>query len=210
MSSPARWPWATVGLVVAAAAIAGLPGFGAALAWQPDAGWWRLLSCQLTHWDADHLHWDVLAVAILGCWSETRWPAATRSTLAIGTLAIPLVVVIAHPGLAYRGLSGLACALAAVGSVRALREARRCGDGPALVVAAGLLAGLLAKTAWELSTGDAVFAAATGWTPLPLAHIAGILVGSTIGLLPHGVRTAAAPSAVPGSITAAWRSRAQP
>lgn len=208
--SPARWPWATVGLVVAAVAIAGLPGFGAALAWQPDAGWWRLLTCQLTHWDADHLRWDVLAVAILGCWSETRWPAATRWTLAVGTLAIPLAVILGHPDLAYRGLSGLACALAALGSVQALREARGSGDRAAQAVATGLLAGLLAKTAWEVATGEAVFAAATGWTPLPLAHIAGILVGSTIGLVAHEVRTASAASAVPGSITAAWRSRAQP
>lgn len=178
--SPSRWPWATLALVAAALAATALPGFGAPLAWEPGAGLWRLATCQLTHWDPDHLRWNALAVLILGCWSEWRWPAAARWTMAVGLIAIPLVIAFAHPHLAYRGLSGLACALAALGAVSAGRDARRDGDGPARLVAAALLAGLLAKTAWELATGDALFATADGWLPLPAAHIAGIAVGGAI------------------------------
>lgn len=182
LAEPGRWPWFSLGLVVAAAAAASLPGFGAPLAWQPGADLWRLATCQLTHWDPDHLRWDAMAVGILGCWAETRWPAATRWTLAIGLIAIPIVIAIVHHNLAYRGLSGLACALAAMGAVRAARDARHDGDGPAHVVAITLLAGLLAKTAWEVVTGDALFATADTWIPLPAAHIAGIVIGLTTGL----------------------------
>lgn len=182
LGEPGRWPWFSLGLVVAAAATASLPGFGAPLAWQPGADLWRLASCQLTHWDPDHLRWDGMAVGILGCWAETRWPAATRWTLAIGLLAIPIVIAMLHPYLAYRGLSGLACALAAMGAIRAARDARQAGDGPAHLVAVGLLAGLLAKTAWELVTGNALFAAADSWIPLPAAHVAGIIIGLATGL----------------------------
>lgn len=181
--SPARWPWFTLGLVAAALATAALPGQGAELAWQPGGGRWRLATCQLAHWDADHLRWDALAVAILGCWCEMRWPAAARVAIAIALPAVPLAIAILHPGLAFRGLSGVACAIAACGAILAIAEARRAHDGPALLVGAALLAGLAAKCAWELATGSTLFAAARGWTPLPTAHLAGLAVGAGVALI---------------------------
>jgi hypothetical protein len=189
LAEPGRWPWFSLGLVVAAAAAASLPGFGASLAWQPGADLWRLATCQLTHWDPDHLRWDAMAVGIQGCWAEMRWPSAARWTLALGLVAIPIIIALVHHNLAYRGLSGLACALAAMGAVRAARDARHTSDGPAFLVAVTLLAGLLAKTAWELVTGDALFAAADTWIPLPAAHVAGIDIGLITGLASgHDVR----------------------
>lgn len=178
-------PWATLALLAAALATAAVPGLAATLGYEPGVAAWRLFSSQLAHWDGDHLLWDALAVAILGWWAESRWPGRTRLALGIGLLAVPLAVTAAHPDLAYRGLSGLACSLAAAGAACAWREARRERDAVAAMVSAGLLAGLLLKTAYELATGDAVFAAAQTWIPLPIAHLAGIACGLTAALAPY-------------------------
>lgn len=175
-------PWLSLALVATAVAIGASPGHGAGLDWQPGAETWRLLTSQLTHWDADHLSWDALAVAILGCWSERSWPGPTRLALLAGLLLIPLVVVAVHPGLAFRGLSGLACVLAVTGGMGAWREARQAGDRLAMGVAGSLLVGLAAKILYELVTHDAVFATATIWQPVPLAHLAGALVGAGVVL----------------------------
>ena len=172
-----KTPWLSLALVATAVAIGALPGQGAGLDWQLGAEGWRLLTCQLTHWDADHLLWDALAVAILGGWSESRWPEVTRKALLIGLVLIPAVVVVAYPGLAFRGLSGLACTLAVTGAMGAWREARSAHDRLAMGVAGALLVGLAAKTLYEILTHDAVFAAATTWQPVPLAHLAGAAAG---------------------------------
>jgi hypothetical protein len=178
---PAR-PWATLALLAAALATAAVPGLAATLGYEPGVAAWRLFSSQLAHWDGDHLLWDALAVAILGWWAESRWPGRTRLALGLGILAVPLATTAVHPDLAYRGLSGLACTLAAVGALCAWQDARRARDGVAALVAAGLLAGLVLKTAYELATGDAVFATAAGWIPLPVAHLIGIACGLTAAL----------------------------
>lgn len=170
-------PWLSLGLVAAALAIGAAPGLGAALDWRPGAAPWRLLTCQLTHWDAGQLGWDAFAMVILGAWAESRWPAQARRGLVAGLLLVPAVVAAVHPWLAFRGLSGLACALAAGGALAAWQEARVGRDLLAEGVAGALLGGLLAKIAYELATGATVFVDAAGWRPLPLAHLAGACAG---------------------------------
>jgi rhomboid family GlyGly-CTERM serine protease len=165
-----------VGALVVAAVLAWLMP-GAALGWEPGATPWRLLTSQLAHWDGDHLLWDALAVLVLGCWAERRWPGRTRLGLAIALPLIPLAVVLVYPDMAFRGLSGLACTLATVAAIGTWQEGRRDGDTVATLVALGLLALLLGKTAYETLTGDTVFAAAVGWSPVPLAHAVGALAG---------------------------------
>lgn len=174
---PRPLPWLTLALLLAAALAMLVPGLGPALGWEPGAGPWRLLTCQLAHWDADQLGWDLLAVAMLGGWAELRWPGPTRLTIVLGLAVAPVAVACAYPALAFRGLSGIACALATVGSLCALAESRRLGDRPGAWVASGLLIGVIAKTAWEATTGTTVFASAAGWVPVPLAHAAGIACG---------------------------------
>ena len=64
---PTAWPTmpvVTVTLALAAVAVQLIPGWAAA--WQYEraaiaAGqWWRMLTGHLTHWNMDHLLWDVL------------------------------------------------------------------------------------------------------------------------------------------------------
>jgi hypothetical protein len=150
---------------------------GAALGWEPGAAPWRLLTSQLAHWDGDHLLWDALAVLIFGCWAEGRWPGRTRLGIIIALPLIPLAVVLVHPDMAFRGLSGLACTLVTVAAIGTWRDGRRDGDALAAGAAMALIAILLGKTGYETLTGDTVFAAAEGWWPVPLAHAVGTLAG---------------------------------
>ena len=170
-------PWFSAGLAAAAVIAWLLPGQGAALGWEPGATPWRLLTSQLAHWDGNHLGWDALALLILGAWAECGWPASARVAILIALVAVPPIIVLAHPGLAFRGLSGVACALATVAMIRTWRDSLREDDLLAAAIAASLLLGLLAKIAFETLAGRAVFATAALWQPLPLAHALGMGAG---------------------------------
>ncbi len=174
-------PWLTLAILVAAAAGMVLPSLGNLLGWEPGAADWRLATCQLAHWDANHALWDGLAVAILGWWSETRWPGRIRFTLLAALVLIPLAVHQFHGPIPFRGLSGVACALAAAGAVCTWRSAR---DGLDRIIAGGLLAGLGLKILYELSTSEALFATAATWQPVPIAHLAGLGIGILIAACP--------------------------
>lgn len=178
-------PWLSLALVAVAAAAWAMPGHGAWLGWEPGAAPWRLFTSQLAHWDPDHLLWDGLAVLILGAYAESRWSAPTRLALALGLVLVPLTVVAVHPGLAFRGLSGLACTLALVAAIATWREARLQLDLLGMLLGGGLLLGLLAKTAYELLTADAVFASAATWQPVPVAHLAGMVAALCLLIHPR-------------------------
>lgn len=190
-------PVLTGALVVAAVLAWLLPG--AALGWEPGAAPWRLLTSQLAHWDGNHLLWDALAVLVLGCWAEGRWPGRARLGIAIALPLVPLAVVMVHPDMAFRGLSGIACTLATVAALGTWREGRRDGDPIASTVALLLLALLLGKTAYETLTGDAVFAAAEGWWPVPLAHAVGALAGWLAWTIPDPQPNKPGTARCPGS-----------
>jgi membrane associated rhomboid family serine protease len=153
-------PWATLAILAVAAAGMAAPQ---ALGYAPDGPWWSLVTCQLAHWDLDHALWDMAAVALLGAAAEVRHPGPTRLAMVLALLLIPPITIALHPNLAFRGLSGVACALAAVLAVRERLP--------------WLLALVVAKAIYEWTTGDAVFASAAGWIPLPVAHLAGAACG---------------------------------
>ena len=170
-------PWLTLALVAAALLAWLLPGHGAALGWELGAVPWRLLTSQLSHWDGNHLLWDAAAVLVLGCWAERCWPVTARIAVILAVILIPSLVTLVHPDLAFRGLSGIACALAGVAVISTWRASLRDRDLPAAGVAALMLFGLLAKLTYEAVAGRAVFANAVDWQPLPIAHAIGLLTG---------------------------------
>ncbi len=174
-------PWMTLAILAATAAGMAVPSLGNLLGWEPGAADWRLVTCQLAHWDTNHALWDGLAVAILGWWAETRWPGRIRFAVLAALVLIPLAVHEIHGQIAFRGLSGVACALAAAGAVCTWRSAK---DGLDRILAGGLLAGLGLKILYELSTNQALFATAATWHPVPIAHLAGLGVGILIAALP--------------------------
>jgi membrane associated rhomboid family serine protease len=178
-------------VVVAAAALAIAAAFlpGEWLELRPGASLLRILTCHFTHWSHEQLAWDALAFTALGLACARRNPRATHATLLTSIFVIPVAVLAFAPEVvAYRGLSGLASAMFALLLVL---EWRRL-TWP-VVTFAMLFA---AKLAFEAITGGAVFAHDMGdnVVAVPVAHLAGALVGVIGGLQQQRKRLHLAPS----------------
>jgi rhomboid family GlyGly-CTERM serine protease len=196
--APSRFPYLAAGLSTMAFAAIVVPNLGDAWQLERDAvragEAWRVLTCHLTHWSADHFVWDVLTFAVLGAlcesWSRTRFAVATMA----GALAISASVWLGLPELhTYRGLSGIDCALFALLATLLIRERRAT---PAATIGSLLLAAAFLKVTYELVTGTTLFVdGAAGVTPLPLAHVAGGLTGIAVGLWPKNAAAAKSKSA---------------
>lgn len=195
-----------LGMVVVAAAALAAVAPAELLQYRRDAvlagELWRVLTCHWVHWSFEHLRWDAVAGAalVLACGADFRRAGAA---LLASSVAIPLALVVLQPGLdTYRGLSGLDSALfvvaagALLAGERSARVATRWGrpallarrasraiarlDAAVRVAGAVALAGFAAKVVWELATGTTFFvdAAASGFQPVPLAHLVGGLCGA--------------------------------
>jgi len=141
---------------------------------------WRVVTCHLTHWNLDHLFWDLSMFLVLGMMIEIEDRRRLLLCLAMSAISIPLLVWVVNPGVpTYRGLSGIDSALFILLMTQILREnwqqSRPVWAGAA---ALGML-GLLAKTIYEVQTGGTLFVdhEAAGMIPLPVAHLAGGVAG---------------------------------
>jgi rhomboid family GlyGly-CTERM serine protease len=177
-------------LAVAAIALQLLPAeVAAALQFDRDAlaggACWRLVTAHLTHFDGNHLAWDVGVFVALGWTSERAAPRTTARALLAAAVAITLAVWAWQPQFAtYRGLSGLDCTLFALRTADLLRHQRtlpRLAGGVALV-------GLAGKCGFEHVTSATVFAGGAGYDPVPLAHVVGAAVGIAVPWLESGLR----------------------
>lgn len=163
-------------------------------AWELDrtavaAGeWTRLITGHLTHWNADHLLWDAATFFALGVVCLGRRPLLTLACLFLSSFAISATFLTVHPDLpTYRGLSGLDTALFTFLAMSIYQDARAAGDRALGAVAKWALAGLAAKTAYEVITGDTLFvdSAAAGFVPLATVHAAGAAVGLLVAVAPY-------------------------
>ncbi|HEX2059316.1 MAG TPA: rhomboid family intramembrane serine protease [Thermoanaerobaculia bacterium] len=138
----------------------------------------EMITSHFLHWSVEHFVWDALAFVVLGVACARRDLHGCLTTLVVAIFAIPLAVMHFAPEVAvYRGLSGLDSALFALLLVQMRsRLALLCGIAFA------------AKIAFELTTGSALFAAnmGEGVVAVPVAHIAGALVGLCAGTAAHG------------------------
>lgn len=176
-------PWITLSCAVAAWLFHRVPAMASALEFNRTAVAqgepWRIATAHFVHFNDSHLHWDLVGLLVLGCWAETlsrrRWALA----LGIATIAIPLLVAWLEPHLAtYRGLSGLACVPFGLLVISLVRTARRHGDGMLQAAAWAASLGFLAKTIYELTAGRTLFVdAGATFVPVPLAHLAGFVIG---------------------------------
>lgn len=140
---------------------------------------WRIATAHFVHFNASHLHWDLAGLLLLGGWAETA--SRRRWALALGaaTIVIPPLVAWLEPNLAtYRGLSGLACVPLGLLVVALHRTARRHGDALLRATAWAAALGFLAKTGYEVVAGRTLFVdAGVDFVPVPLAHLAGFVIG---------------------------------
>lgn len=190
--SPAP-PWLVMLLAAVAGGVALLPDGGAGLAYQRDliaAGeLWRLVTGHFVHWSHSHLVWDLCTFLALGAACELRSRKRLLACLLISAVAIPGVVWLLLPELElYGGLSGIDSALFALLGGQLAHEQWKRGSSAALAMALVFSLAFVLKTGFEMTNGGTVFVGdlAPGIVSVPLAHLAGAVVGVLASVVPGG------------------------
>jgi len=172
-----------------------LPDSGAGLAYQRDsiaAGEvWRFITGHFVHWSHGHLLWDVGTFLALGVACEQRSRERLLACLVASVIAIPGVVWFLLPELElYGGLSGIDVALFTLLGAELVRDQWERGSAAAMAIALVLGLAVALKIGFEMTNGGTVFVGdlAPGIVSVPLAHLAGALIGLTASALPSRVR----------------------
>ena len=130
---------------------------------------WRLATCHVTHWSAEHLQWDLLMFVVLGVICELRNSKRMRLCVAVGAAAVSATVLVFFPAVEqYRGLSGVDTALFTLLAIRLIADARRDGNHLQLAATGICFMGFLGKTCYEALAGSTFFvdAETAGFVPL--------------------------------------------
>jgi len=180
-------------LAAVAGGIALLPDAGAGLAYQRDliaAGeLWRLITGHFVHWSHSHLVWDLCTFLALGAACELWSRRRLLVCLLVSAVAIPGVLWLLQPELEiYGGLSGIDSALFALLGGQLAHEHWKRGSSAALALALVFCLAFALKTGFEMTNGGTVFVGdlAPGIASVPLAHMAGAVVGVLASVLPGG------------------------
>lgn len=163
---------------------------------------WRLFSGHWAHFNLDHLAWDGAVFLALGIACERNSRARFLVCVSASALLISAAVWFFLPGLrVYRGLSGIDSALFALLVMDVLREKWQQKEWAWTAAGAFLGAAFFAKIIFEMGTGTTFFvdSTAAGMVPVPLAHLAGLVIG--IGAA-TGRRNCKMKSDVIGTLTA--------
>ena len=168
----------TLTLVTLAAAL--IPGTSLEL--QRGGAAWRIATCHFTHFTYEQLAWDALVFLILGIACARRNRGTFQATLLASIILVPIAVRAFAPDVTtYRGLSGIDSALFGLLLTMEWRQSR---------LVALCAAGFAMKLVFEMTTGATVFVGAADFVPVPVAHLAGAIVGLAIGTASLGVSSA--------------------
>lgn len=177
---------ATWSIVLASIAIYFFPRISIALEYDRRAilagQVWRSVTCYAVHWSADHLFWDVLMFAVLGCLVERRSRRLMIGLCLTAAMAISLGIGWWREDVAIcRGLSGIDTALFTYLSLWTMGHAVAQKDWLSGMGAGVMLMGFSGKVLYESLTGNTLFAnaARAGFLVAVESH----LIGAAIGLL---------------------------
>ena len=148
----------------------------------------RLMTCHLLHWSWEHLAWDLSVFGLLGLGCEAKMPRRFAITLLLSSIAIPVSVWFAQPEVgSYRGLRGLDTALFCllVGSRWWEKIASREMTG--VVVFGILLMAMVCKLGIETISVGSIFVSDRSFTPVPLAHMVGAVIGWVASIRVKGI-----------------------
>jgi len=148
---------------------------------------WQIFTGHLTHWDWNHLVWDLAVFVVLGAICEARHRERYFLCLGVSAVLIPLGISLYLPELnTYRGLSGIDTGLFTMLSGYLLIEKWAARDWPWITIIAVSLVGLVLKLAFEVGMGRTVFvdSVAANFQPVPLAHVIGACVGIAVAVWP--------------------------
>jgi rhomboid family GlyGly-CTERM serine protease len=144
--------------------------------------WWRVWTGQFAHFGLGHLAWNLAVIVPAGLWSETVAPLRTRAFLLLAPWLIGAALYFGDHRLErYAGLSGVAAGLLILLSLVQLSDPARRDRW-----FWGSVLGLIGvKVLSEMLAGDAVFVRfpSADVQPVPLSHVAGIMVGAVVQLL---------------------------
>ena len=149
-----------------------------------DGQWWRIWTGHLTHYDGDHLAWDLLMFVALGATCERAHPQRFMAAIAFMTAGISLIIGLMCSEIGfYRGLSGIDTGLFVW--LVADRARHNFVDRNLLATSLWLLPvlGLVGKLFYESLTGTTLFVDASTFTPLVESHLAGVALGLMISQL---------------------------
>jgi rhomboid family GlyGly-CTERM serine protease len=152
----------SLALAVLAVVVAAVPSAGGALQFSRleimSGEFWRLATCHLTHWNSEHLQWDLLMFVVLGALCEVRDRRRMVYCLIMSAAAVSLLVLCMFPGISqYRGLSGIDTALFMLLAIDLIRDARRQENWILATIAVGLFFGFIAKCVYEALTLQPLF-----------------------------------------------------
>jgi rhomboid family GlyGly-CTERM serine protease len=148
---------------------------------------WQIFTGHLTHWDWNHLVWDLAVFVVLGAICEARHCGRYLMCLGVSAVLIPLGICFYLPELnTYRGLSGIDTGLFTMLSGYLLIEKWATRDWPWITIIAASQVGLGLKLAFEIATGQTLFvdSVAANFQPVPLAHMIGACVGIAVAVWP--------------------------
>jgi rhomboid family GlyGly-CTERM serine protease len=146
---------------------------------------WRLATGHLTHWNLEHIQWDLMMFVALGAACEMRDPRRMWLCVVAAAASVSMLVFSLFPDIeAYRGLSGIDTALFTLLAIDLLRDARQRRIRMLTAVSGGLLLGFISKTAYEAATGQAFFVdqQSAGFQLLVWDHVVAAMVGAAIAL----------------------------
>lgn len=141
---------------------------------------WRMFTCHWTHWNVEHIFWDVTAFVLLLSACLHANVKHTLMVLWFSLIAIPVCVWLFLPEIVqYRGLSGIDTALFQYIIIHTLKTRKPGASRIEVIAVYGLMAGFILKLSYELITGQTVFVKSMGEnvTGVPLAHVIGAVAG---------------------------------
>ncbi len=144
-----------------------------------DGQWWRVLSGHLTHYNGQHLFWDLLMFVVLGAVCERQNRKLFGVFLVSMATVVSLTVMFACSDISeYRGLSGIDTGLFAWLTLTQLRASFSGREKylAAFWATSGIL--LIGKLAFEMITGDLLFVHTDGFKPILESHLAGAVAGA--------------------------------
>ena len=140
---------------------------------------WRILSGHLTHYDGQHLFWDLLMFVVLGAICEHQMRKSFGVFLVIMGTTVSLTVMFACSNISeYRGLSGIDTGLFAWLTLTQLRTCIAGRDRYFAAFWATSVFLLIGKLVFEVITGDVLFVQADGFKPILESHLAGAATGA--------------------------------
>ena len=166
-------------LAVLAGAIPGLARFlEIDLVLIGEGQWWRVWTGHLTHYDGNHLFWDLLMFVVLGQACERMSQGRFPLGLAIMSSGVTASLWLWCDGIhTYRGLSGIDTGLFVWLVAEHSRRNWLRGERRNAVLWSGAVTCLVGKLIYEATTGQTLFVDSSNFTPLVESHLAGAAFG---------------------------------